>query len=108
MRVVVTGSSKGMGVEIAKKFLKEGHEVFGLDVEEASIFDIHYHHYICDVADKNSLPDIDGVNILINNAGVQKRTETKLCHSDVLHAQRLKNNLNEEHQHLKHGDNILN
>lgn len=71
MRVVVTGSSKGMGVEIAKKFLKEGHEVFGLDVEEASIFDTHYHHYICDVADKSSLPDIDGVNILINNAGVQ-------------------------------------
>lgn len=71
MRVVVTGSSKGMGVEIAKKFLKEGHEVFGLDVEEASIFDTHYYHYQCDVANKDNLPDITSVNILINNAGVQ-------------------------------------
>lgn len=71
MRVVVTGSSKGMGVEIAKKFLREGYEVCGLDVEEASIFDTHYHHYQCDVANKNSLPNIQGVNILINNAGVQ-------------------------------------
>ena len=71
MRVVVTGSSKGMGVEIAKKFLREGCEVFGLDVEEASIFDTHYHHIQCDVSDKSSLPEITGVNILINNAGVQ-------------------------------------
>lgn len=71
MKVVVTGSSKGMGVEIAKKFLKEGYEVFGLDVEEASIFDTHYHHYQCDVSMKETLPDIAGVAILINNAGVQ-------------------------------------
>ena len=71
MRVVVTGSSKGMGVEIAKKFLKEGYEVFGLDVEEATIFDTHYHHFQCDVADKDSLPELLGVSILINNAGVQ-------------------------------------
>lgn len=71
MRVVVTGSSKGMGVEIAKKFLKEGYEVFGLDVEEATIFDTHYHHFQCDVADKDSLPELPGVSILINNAGVQ-------------------------------------
>lgn len=71
MRVIVTGSSKGMGVEIAKKFLKEGHEVYGLDVEEASIFDTHYYHYQCDVSDKDKLPVIDNVNILINNAGVQ-------------------------------------
>lgn len=71
MRVVVTGSSKGMGVEIAKKFLKEGHEVFGLDVEEASIFDTHYYHHVRDVSMKDDLPEIPGVNILINNAGVQ-------------------------------------
>lgn len=71
MRVLVTGTSRGMGVEIAKKFLKEGHEVFGLDVAEASIFDTHYHHHICDVSLKSSLPDIDEVNILINNAGIQ-------------------------------------
>ena len=67
MRVVVTGSSKGMGVEIAKKFLKEGHEVFGLDVEEASIFDTHYYHHVRDVSMKDDLPEIPGVNILINN-----------------------------------------
>lgn len=71
MRVVLTGSSNGMGVEIAKKFLKEGHEVFGLDIQEATIFDTHYYHRVCDVSLKDELPEIPGVNILINNAGVQ-------------------------------------
>lgn len=71
MRVVVTGSSKGMGLEIAKKFLREGHEVFGLDIEESDISHENYTHIKCDVAVRESLPDIEDVNILINNAGVQ-------------------------------------
>lgn len=71
MRVVITGTSRGMGVEIAKTFLKNGHEVYGLDIEASTIDDPNYHHCICDVSVKDRLPDIDGVNILINNAGVQ-------------------------------------
>ena len=31
MRVLITGSSNGIGLECAKKFLATGHEVFGLD-----------------------------------------------------------------------------
>ena len=71
MIVVVTGSSKGMGHAIAKKFLELGHDVHGLDIAESAIFDRHYQHHRCDVSDKDSLPEIEGVNILINNAGVQ-------------------------------------
>ena len=78
MRVVVTGSSRGMGVEIAKKFLREGHEVFGIDIEESSIFDTHYTHLRSNVADKSSLIDIEDVDILINNAGVQTN-----CQEDI-------------------------
>lgn len=71
MNVVVTGSSAGMGREIAMKFLLNGYTVYGLDIQPSSIESKSYHHYICDVADKESLPDIENVNILINNAGVQ-------------------------------------
>jgi NAD(P)-dependent dehydrogenase (short-subunit alcohol dehydrogenase family) len=71
MNVVVTGSSSGMGREIALKFLMNGHTVYGLDVQSSCIKSDSYHHHICDVSDKDSLPDIDEVNILINNAGVQ-------------------------------------
>ena len=74
MRVLVTGSSHGMGVEICKKFLNEGHLVYGLDVsdpsEELITYD-QYCHHICDVSHKSTLPDIKRINILINNAGVQ-------------------------------------
>ena len=71
MRVVVTGSSHGMGAEIAKKFLNEGHEVHGLDIDDATIQHENYIHCVCDVSDMTSLPEIEDVNILINNAGVQ-------------------------------------
>lgn len=75
LKVVVTGSSSGMGFEIAKKFLQEGHTVIGLDIKDANtklswVYE-QYFHCNCDVSDRDSLPDIDKVNILINNAGVQ-------------------------------------
>lgn len=75
MRVLITGTSTGMGVEIAKKFLMEGHTVDGLDVRDPNRELLYkydkYTHYICDVSDKQSLPYIPDVEILINNAGVQ-------------------------------------
>ena len=71
MIVLVTGSSFGMGHEIALKYLDEGHEVHGIDIFPCDIVHESYIHHIADVSDLENLPDIDGVQILINNAGVQ-------------------------------------
>lgn len=76
MRVVITGTSAGMGLAAAKKFLKEGHEVFGIDVlnppkELNEWRGITYMHFVEDVSDFSRLPNIEATNILINNAGVQ-------------------------------------
>lgn len=74
MRVVITGTAAGMGRAAAKKFLKEGHEVFGIDVLNAPKVledEPNYTHYIANVADSLQLPDIENVNVLVNNAGVQ-------------------------------------
>lgn len=74
MKVVITGSSSGMGHATATKFLEEGHEVFGIDVLPSHGYptnSVLYHHYVANVMDANELPDIENVNILVNSAGVQ-------------------------------------
>ncbi len=70
MKVVITGTSNGIGKAIAEKFLQQHHQVIGIDVAESSIIDDNYTHYVADISSKK-LPKIDGVEILINNAGVQ-------------------------------------
>lgn len=71
MKVVVSGASKGIGKATALLFLKHGHEVIGIDVLPSDIQDSLYTHFIADITKPDTLPQIDGVGILINNAGVQ-------------------------------------
>lgn len=71
MKILITGTSKGIGLALAKRYLDNGHQVYGLDLLESSINHKNYHHYIVDVSKKKQLPDINDVEILINNAGLQ-------------------------------------
>lgn len=71
MNIVITGSSTGMGKAACEKFLAEGHTVFGIDILGKTIDDPNYYHYIADVSKYESLPEIPGVNVLVNNAGAQ-------------------------------------
>ena len=70
MKVVITGSSSGIGKAIANNFLSEGHTVVGIDKLPATIKRKNYTHIKADVF-YDALPEIDGVEVLINNAGVQ-------------------------------------
>ena len=71
MKIIITGSSSGIGLETAKKFLKEGFIVYGIDVETSNIENENYHHYIADVSKKEQLPTLDNVDIIFANAGKQ-------------------------------------
>lgn len=72
VKVVVTGSSKGIGKAVAEWFCGNGHEVHGIDILPSNIHNAdNYIHYTCDVRDSYNLPSLSDVNVLINNAGVQ-------------------------------------
>ena len=71
MRIVVTGSSSGIGKATALLFLENGHEVHGIDILPASIERSGYVHHLADISIPSTLPQIDDVEILVNCAGAQ-------------------------------------
>ena len=70
MKVLISGTSKGIGRAIAIEFLKHNHQVIGIDRLPPSIDHPSYIHYQLDIF-LDELPSIDDVEILINNAGTQ-------------------------------------
>lgn len=69
MKIVITGTSRGIGLAAAKKYCETGHEVIGLDVREAGFSHPNYRHLTADIT--GPLPEIPDVEVLVNNAGVQ-------------------------------------
>lgn len=69
MRILITGTSQGIGLACARKYVSMGHEVIGFDIQDTDFKDSYYTHMIVDIT--SELPDIDNVEVLINNAGIQ-------------------------------------
>lgn len=85
MKILITGTSQGIGLAIAKLFLKEGHTVFGIDRQPSVINNTNYLHYTVDVRDYDNLPDICDVNVLINNAGTQNEDDINVNLKALIH-----------------------
>ena len=85
MKVLITGTTQGIGKAIAELFLKEGHTVVGIDRQEAGITHPSYTHHQCDVRDREHLPAIEDVEILINNAGTQNEDDIDINLKAVLY-----------------------
>lgn len=70
MKILITGSSSGIGLSTSKYFLSKGYDVIGIDEKPSQINNPHYQHFVSDIS-KDELPEIEGVNYLFNNAGKQ-------------------------------------
>lgn len=78
MRVLITGSRKGIGLFLVKEFLERGYKVFGCSRGASSLLHPMYTHYTCDVGSEKQVikmirqigKDSGGIDVVINNAGV--------------------------------------
>ena len=70
MKILITGTSRGIGLACVKKYIEMGHEVIGFDIKESEFSAPSYTHMLVDIS--KGLPDIEGVEVLINNAGIQE------------------------------------
>ena len=85
MRVLITGTTQGIGKAIAEHFLKENHTVIGIDRQGSSIENDCYVHYQCDVRDYENLPNLTDIHILINNAGTQNEDDIDINLKALIH-----------------------
>ncbi|MCR4954496.1 MAG: SDR family oxidoreductase [Treponema sp.] len=86
MKILVTGSSSGIGLATCNYFLQKSHEVVGIDINPSKIspalYEERYKHFCADISTPEQLPEIDGVEILVNNAGIQT-PEKSIVQADV-------------------------
>ena len=77
-KVIVTGSSRGVGFMLANYFLENGATVIGISKSAQTIQGDNYHHFEIDLADPVKISDsfkliakqFKRIDILINNAAV--------------------------------------
>lgn len=78
MRILITGTSQGIGRAIALRFLSSGHDVFGFDRLDSTIENDNYAHFKLDVRDIENYPEIGDLDIVINNAGTQNEDDINI------------------------------
>jgi 3-oxoacyl-[acyl-carrier protein] reductase len=96
--VMITGSSRGLGLALATAYLAAGNQVLGCSRGASAIEHANYRHYSVDVSDELSITNMfDDMRVrklvprlLINNAALAQMklttfTSTQLA-SDILHA----------------------
>ena len=82
---VITGAAKGLGMEMALRFAKEGAKIIAVDMEHLTYTDSNVEEYILNVTDAEKCKDFfekmiekhGKIDILVNNAGITRDAMTR-------------------------------
>lgn len=86
-KIFITGTSRGIGQELANYYCSQGYTVFGCSRNPASIQHANYTHFSLDLKDSQAISKcisdnfhlLNDLDILINNAGLAAMSPTLLA-----------------------------
>lgn len=88
MRILITGTSRGIGEQLADHFLSQGHFVAGCSRGAGTILHKDYHHYELNVDNEakvvSMVKELKDIDILINNAGIASMNHLMITPTQVV------------------------
>lgn len=90
--ILITGTSRGIGLKLAEYFLKKDAKVFGISRKKSPLNHENYKHFMGDIADIESVQSIfnelkthtSKLDILINNAGISSMNSLLLMPKNTI------------------------
>ncbi len=82
MKILLTGSSRGIGLELSRMFLEKNDFVIGIARSPSKIAHVNYKHYCIDLTNEDEVRNVfrenPNIDIVINNAAIAEKNHLLL------------------------------